>query len=261
MASAVSAGQPRAGFLAAPVLRGVRLSRYVIVGSLAAALLLTANGLAAPQSADAAASQRTKVVRTAKSHVGAGYKFGATGMRVFDCSGLVYRVYKEVGLLNKIGGGRSGGRTYYQWFRSRGLASRSNPKPGDLVAWDKGGHVGIFIGDGMAVSALNKKYGVRKHSIRFVGNFTAYLHVKLGGSTAGSYKETAITAKTVKTTANWLNVRTGPGTAYGRLATVPQGTRIKVTAKSYDKAGRKWFKGKLPNGRIGWVAAWYTRSI
>ncbi len=111
--------------------------------------------------------------------MGAHYRFGAEGMTSFDCSGLVWRVYKQSGLEAKIGSARKGARAYYHWFKRRGLASRSNPKPGDLVIWHKGTHMGIYIGNGEIISALNKKYGVRVHGLNFVSGFTAYLHVQL----------------------------------------------------------------------------------
>ena len=45
-------------------------------------------------------------------------------------------------------------RALYRYFKARGLASRTNPKPGDLVIWGYGSHVGIYIGNGKAISTL-----------------------------------------------------------------------------------------------------------
>jgi cell wall-associated NlpC family hydrolase len=52
-----------------------------------------------------------------------------------DCSGFVFRVYQQNGLLAKIGGGRKTAKGYYNWFRQRGLVSKKNPKVGDLIIW------------------------------------------------------------------------------------------------------------------------------
>ena len=65
-------------------------------------------------------------------------------------------------------------RIYY-YFRARGKASRTNPRIGDIVVWGGGTHVGIYIGNGRAVSALTS--GVRVHGVFAVtARFTAYLH-------------------------------------------------------------------------------------
>lgn len=110
---------------------------------------------------------------------------GTEGHKYFDCSGFVYRVYQMAGLVRKIGGGRMGATSYYHWFRNRGLASRSNPHPGDLIAYGGGKsgrvpHIAIYIGDGWAISALNVRLGVRKHRVHGIGlPVKVYLHVQI----------------------------------------------------------------------------------
>src|SRR5688572_7922547 len=122
-----------------------RVTRLTVVSFLAAAITVSIGGLTSPQPVSAATAaqttnQRARIVRIAESFVGtAQYRFGAEGTDYTDCSGLVWRVYKEAGLEAKIGGARKGAKAYYYWFKSRGLASRTNPKPGDLVIWRKGG--------------------------------------------------------------------------------------------------------------------------
>ncbi len=50
-----------------------------------------------------------------------------------------------------------------------------NPRVGDLVIWGGGTHVGIYIGNGKAISTLTN--GVRIHGVFAVtARFTAYLH-------------------------------------------------------------------------------------
>ena len=77
---------------------------------------------------------------------------------------------------------RSAPRTFdrrgqlYAWFKAHGKASRRNPKVGDLVIWGGGTHVGIYIGNGKAISTLSRG-GVRVHRVNAVtARFTAYLH-------------------------------------------------------------------------------------
>jgi cell wall-associated NlpC family hydrolase len=218
-------------------------------------------------------SARALIVRDAESHVGAQYRFGAEGpTQFFDCSGLVWAVYKQAGLADKISGVRRGAKGYLKWFRERHLASKTNPRPGDLVIWNNGHHIGIYVGNGMAVSALNRRYGVREHPIGFVHTFTTYLHVQIngrvpvptnGGSTGGSTGSGGggSTTVTVKTTVDGVVVRNGPGNGYRAVAVVAKGTIIEATGKKLDRQGREWVEGKLPSGKIGWVRARHVKVV
>jgi cell wall-associated NlpC family hydrolase len=151
-----------------------RLTLVVVAFAMAAALIPAA----APAPVQASGTQADAVISFAKNQLGKGYRWGAIGLRRYDCSGLVYRTFEEKGLLNKIGGSRKTATGYYKWFKERGLASRYNPRRGDLVVWGSGAHIGIYIGNGMAISALTN--GVRKHGIYALTNrFTAYLHVNI----------------------------------------------------------------------------------
>ena len=127
-------------------------------------------------------TEAQKIVRIAKSYIGAKFRIGATGYNYFDCSGFVFRVYKQAGLLNRIGGTQMRAAGYYHWFKRRGLlAGRAHV--GDLIWWKKSGtikHMGIYIGNGYAVSALVNPWGVRKHTVRGIHmRFAAYGHVRL----------------------------------------------------------------------------------
>lgn len=50
----------------------------------------------------------------------------------------------------RIGDSRKTVAGYFNWFRARGLTSRSNPRPGDLIVWGDTKHIGIYVGDGKA---------------------------------------------------------------------------------------------------------------
>ena len=116
------------------------------------------------------------VVAFARSHLRARYRHGATGPSSFDCSGLMWRVFREAGLGGKVTS--TSARAIYASYRSRGLTSRTKPQIGDLVIWGRGSHVGVYIGKGLAISALVQ--GVRVHRVHAMFTpFTAYLRTHL----------------------------------------------------------------------------------
>jgi len=64
------------------------------------------------------------------------------------------------------------------------------------------------------------------------------------------------TSKKVVVTARVLNVRTGPGTKYRKMAKVKSGQ----TFQSFERRGN-WRKIMLGNGQMGWVHIKYIREI
>jgi len=143
------------------------------MAALAAALLIpsaTTTPVAASYSSEA-----SQVMRIARAQIGDRWRYGATGPSSFDCSGLVMYAYRMAGDLRMIGNGRyrSAG-ALYRYFLMRGRTSRTRGTPGDLVVWGNGSHIGIYLGNGMAVSTLTS--GVRVHGVRAVtARFTAFL--------------------------------------------------------------------------------------
>jgi hypothetical protein len=224
----------------------------------------------------AASTRADSVIAVAKTKLGARWVHYAVGPGVFDCSGLVYYVFRKTGNVTRIGGRRSAAG-YLAYFRHRGLASRTGGKPGDLVVWGGGSHVGIYLGHGKAISTLTN--GVRIHGIFAVrARFTAFLHTGLsakaaqaiaatGTATAPGADTTAVpstaalpkSTSTRRTTVN-LNFRTRPGTSAHRIRVLRPGTRLSILRSGRDGAGRVWYKVRLNSGRIGWVASWYTRA-
>jgi hypothetical protein len=215
-------------------------------------------------------------VAFARTHLGARYRFSATGPSSFDCSGLVWRVFEQAHLGRKVTAHSA--RAIYLAYRNRGLASRSNPQVGDLVVWGYGSHVGIYIGRGLAISALVG--GVRIHRINALTTpFTAYLHTDLAGvrlpvrylprSPHASPK--ASTKSTTKPTTNLsaspiahatvaVKLRTGHSTSNPPIATLAAGTRFHVLARAHDLRHRLWIRVRLLGGRTGWLVASYARA-
>lgn len=105
------------------------------------------------------------VIAAAKQYLGVPYRVGSEGPALFDCSGLVFRSFSDTGLLDRIGGARLRAAGYMRYFAGKGLmtADESQAQRGDLVIYNNGAHIGIYLGDGRVISALLS--GVTVHSL------------------------------------------------------------------------------------------------
>jgi hypothetical protein len=144
-----------------------------------AGILLLGLAPATPVAAADPQTEAQQIIQIARNQLGDPWRLGATGPAAFDCSGLVIYAFTKAGDRAAIGSGRfRTARELYRWYQRRGLASRTNPKPGDLVVWGGGTHIGIYIGNGKAISTLTS--GVRIHDVHAVSApFTAYLHTRM----------------------------------------------------------------------------------
>jgi hypothetical protein len=267
-----------------PRLRAAALAAFL-------SIFVVSTGTVAPVPAAKAAtatSPAATVIALARSKLGAPWVHYAVGPRAFDCSGLVYYVFRNAGLLSRIGGGRMSGYGYLTWARRHGLTSTSGAQPGDVVVWGGGGHVGIYIGGGKAISTLTS--GVRIHGVYAVTKrFTTYIHTRLSGGVATPAAKPAAattpaantpvantpaanapdtspkadggpakpaTGKSRVTTTN-LRLRTGAWDHV--IAVLRKGTRVVVLGQSRDRMGRIWYRVQA-SGRQGWVASWFTRA-
>ena len=154
--------------------------RLALVASL---LMIAAIGLPSPVAAGAAPqTEASQILSIAAAQLGDKYSFASTGPTTFDCSGFVYFVYKQAGLLDRIGGKRRTVAGYHTWFSNNGTVSKSiaDAQPGDLLVWGTNHHTGIYVGDGYAISALINPWGVTRHKIGWINlKLTAVLHVNL----------------------------------------------------------------------------------
>ncbi|MDK6259030.1 C40 family peptidase [Corynebacterium frankenforstense] len=102
----------------------------------------TAAGSAAP------ASQSQRIVEIAQSKIGSPYVYGAAGPNAFDCSGFTSWVYAQVG--------KQIPRTSQAQASAGTPVAYNDLQPGDIVSFYGGAsHVGIYIGDGKIIDALN----------------------------------------------------------------------------------------------------------
>jgi cell wall-associated NlpC family hydrolase len=138
---------------AARILTSFLLSSTVLAGCaewpeappLSASSAPSASTLPAPDSG----TLGDKATTLAKQQLGVPYVFGGYNPRGFDCSGLVYYVYGQLGV--------SVPRTAEAQFSRMPQVALDSLQPGDLVFFngDPTGymHVGIYIGDGWFVHA------------------------------------------------------------------------------------------------------------
>lgn len=160
-----------------PRVHRARRGRYLL--SVFALATLLFSGLAQPVAASGTGpTAAAEVIAAARHHLGAPYRMGTDGPRTFDCSGLVFRAFKDAREAGVIGGTRKTAAGYMAAFQRRGQASRTNGRPGDLVVYGHGSHIGIYLGNGKVISALTS--GVRIHGLRRLNvPFTEFLHTHL----------------------------------------------------------------------------------
>lgn len=95
------------------------------------------------------------IIGTAQQGVGSAYVYGGTAFGAWDCSGFTKWVFAQHGIDLP--------RT--TWAQFAAATPVAVPQPGDLVSQNGGGHVGIYIGGGKMISALNPSQGTQVHSV------------------------------------------------------------------------------------------------
>ncbi len=99
-----------------------------------------------------------QVVKYAKKFVGNPYKYGGSSLtKGSDCSGFVYRVYKNMGVdLPRCDQDSVGKKVSYK-----------NVKKGDILFYS--GHVAIYAGNGKAIHAVNERLGIKVTDVNYTG--------------------------------------------------------------------------------------------
>jgi hypothetical protein len=117
-------------------------------GTSFATALSTATGTAsATGTADASGPTGADVVADAKKYLGIPYVFGGTNPQTgLDCSGLVQRVFKDLGIeLPRL--------VRHQMLEGTKVNSMAEAKPGDLLIFEGHEHIGIYLGDNKVLHA------------------------------------------------------------------------------------------------------------
>jgi cell wall-associated NlpC family hydrolase len=129
--------------------------------------------LSGPSVAAAAPDPGSQVADLAQQYVGSAYRWGGSSPAGFDCTGFVMWVYSQFGVAlphNEAGQLASGPRI-----------GAADLQPGDVLVfantYRRGlSHVGIYVGDGRFVHAIDERHGVQLSDLwdgywmpRFVG--------------------------------------------------------------------------------------------
>lgn len=124
-----------------------------------------------------ASSLGASAAAMAKSLLGCRYRSGGAGPSSFDCSGLMYYIYKQLGY--PIARGSSS-----QYYNSGYFVTLNTMQPGDLIFFfdsrfdGSGGtlpttHVGMYVGGGQFIHASTTSYRVQYDSVS--GYYSRYI--------------------------------------------------------------------------------------
>lgn len=212
----------------------------------------------------------------------------------FDCSGLVKGILWGWNGSDEVYGGAKYCSNGLNDVNDEGLKAMcsdvssnfSNIQVGSLLFTS--GHVGIYVGNGMAVEATPSwNGGVQISSVSNIGNVSGLptrkwqchgkfklIDYSVGNSTSTTttpqpqvnYKQAAPAryfsegyASIYTVTANiGVNVRTNAGTDYPIIKAIPYGSKVQNFGYySLDKLGKVWLYVKLNNGTIGYICKDY----
>ena len=217
----------------------------------------------------------SKVVEYAKSKIGCGYIWGATGQKcnqelikrlvlnghvnpniakkwigkqVFDCAGLVAKAFQQVGI--KLATGASSAWRKTKW-ESKGEIS-SLPKNKVCILYQhangKMQHTGIYIGNGEYIDSAGERIGVRKSKMPWRwthwGIPKEFYDVKEDKSSDKKDQDKPVPpgsfpfqAKVTATSGRTVNLRKSASTNAGIVLRIKLGETVTVTGEEND-----WYK-------------------
>ncbi|MDE5670820.1 MAG: C40 family peptidase [Eubacterium sp.] len=197
------------------------------------------------KSSSTSTSTGSQVVEYAKKFKGYPYVLNTHGPNSFDCSGFVYYVFKNFGVTLS-----TASSDYYNNPTKYGtkITGDSNAQLGDIVVWS--GHVGIYIGSGKVINALNPSKGVCETKISEYINSSGtmnpshfYIRVKgIGSSSSGSTTTPTVTNPSV--TVNAISDLTTNSVRINFTAKNPSKVTIKTIGVQVRKKGTSDWKTK-----------------
>ncbi len=121
------------------------------------------NGTALPANMPYIPGPAGKAVRFAIDQIGKPYVWNTAGPDTFDCSGLTMASWAQAGVH----------MAHYTWDQYGAFphVSESELQPGDLVFWNGGEHVGIYIGQGLVIHAPTPGENVKVSPTDYPGSW------------------------------------------------------------------------------------------
>lgn len=173
-------------------------------------------------SAELISQVRKDILAAAYQGLGHRYVWGGTSFEYgWDCSGFVQWAYAQAGVVLP--------RTE-QWMP---MVETSNPQPGDIVVQNPDGpnhwsHIGIYIGNGKMISALNPSVGTFIHAPGDVSSSSTYFTMP---AFAAADAKAKADAEAAKTSAAASSAPTTPGKTSGPATpgTTPPATTAPAT--------------------------------
>ena len=270
-----------------------RVSPVRAAAVLALALVVASAGL--PGTTASAASPSEAVISAAEGYLGVPYRLGRTGPNLFDCSGLMFRIFADVGELPRIGGKRMRAVQYYNWFKARGQISTdpSAGERGDLVYYSGISHIGIYLGGGKVLSAMVT--GVKVHGLQAINpRFVAFLKVNWsqgdpegatdpkpdntakkkdrkrnppretpsGGDGEPTVEQPApADGRTRGMAIGTMNLRRSADPSARIVGWVSRGSTFEVLGTGNSPSGALWYEVKLRSGKTGWVYSRWAQTL
>lgn len=111
---------------------------------------------------DTVTGSRAQIVQDGLAGVGGAYVWGGHDYMAWDCSGFVSYVYGQSGIQLDP----------YTYSMAEQLTPTAAPQAGDVVFTNNYAHVGIYLGDGQMVSALNPEQGTQVTAVDGGGMMT-----------------------------------------------------------------------------------------
>lgn len=120
----------------------------------------------APQVQESTATNSNAESAAQSLAAGKSYELGKNSASLVDCSSFTQQFMQQFE-------GKDIPRTAAA--QKAAGTQTSNPQPGDLVFFNDGSHVGVYIGNGQMIDALNPSEGVGERSVSYVsGNVDGY---------------------------------------------------------------------------------------
>ena len=141
-----------------------------------------------------------KIVQDAMKYIGLPYKWGASGPSEFDCSGLVYYVFKQNGI--------NVPRTSKEQSKFGTQVDKADLKPGDCVFFAKNGsvhHVGIYIGDDQFIHSPSTGDVIKISSLSSKSDFYCARRFVDPGNGSYSAQSSTSSSNNTSTISNNLN--------------------------------------------------------